>query len=147
MRKKPFPKQDEIDFDTIDPEVVEEAKEETPVVFSYSRAEALADGTLRDAGQLARDAGFGFPVALTSAAWEKVVTVPTYALGESEGGRLWDVLNVLKWVVQDSDADDVDFLVCVTSHSGGSEEVPLRAVCGPGDDGEPVITVMLEGED
>ncbi len=26
-------------------------------------------------------------------------------------------------------------------------EIKLKAVCGPGDEGEPVITIMLPGED
>ncbi|SPE52864.1 hypothetical protein SBV1_160020 [Verrucomicrobia bacterium] len=26
-------------------------------------------------------------------------------------------------------------------------EIKLWSLCGPGDDGEPVITIMLEGED
>ena len=29
----------------------------------------------------------------------------------------------------------------------GGETVELKAVCGPGDEGEPVITIMLPGED
>ena len=40
-----------------------------PVVHTYTRAEALADGVLVDAGLLAKEAGFRWPVALTAAAW------------------------------------------------------------------------------
>ena len=147
MRKPKFPNLDEIDCDTIDPEMVEEARNEMPVIFSYSRAEALADGTLRDAGQMAKAVGFRFPVALTSAAWEKVVTVPSFAMWESEEGRLWDVLSVLRWAASESFSDELEFAVDVTSQTDSTEEVRLRAVCGAGDDGRPVITVMLRNED
>lgn len=147
MQKKKFPKQDEIDFDDINPDEAEETRNEFPVIFSYSRAEALADGMLRDAGDMAKAAGFRYSVAFTSAAWEKVVTVPQFALSESEEGRLWDVLSVLCWVAKDSDSDELEFVVSVSSQSEGIQEVPLRAVCGPGDDGLPVITVMLAHED
>ncbi len=147
MRKPKFPNLDEIDCDSLDPEQVEAARNETPVIFSYSRAEALADGTLRDAGEMAVMVGFRYQVALTSAAWEKVVSVPHFALCESEEGRLWDVLNVLRWAAKDSRSDELEFSVEVTSQTEGTEEVRLRAVCGAGDDGRPVITVMLRHED
>lgn len=147
MRKPKFPNLDEIDCDSLDPEQVEAARNETPVIFSYSRAEALADGTLRDAGDMAVMVGFRYPVALTSAAWEKVISVPHFALCESEEGRLWDVLNILRWAAKDSHGDELEFSVEVTSQTEGTEEVQLRAVCGAGDDGRPVITVMLRHED
>lgn len=147
MRKPKFPNPDEMDYDSIDPETVENAQNEAPVIFSYSRAEALADGTLKDAGEMAVFVGFRYPVALTSAAWEKVVTVPTFALCESEEGRLWDLLNVLRWAAKETRGDELEFSVEVTSQMEGTEEVRLRAVCGAGDDGRPVITVMLRHED
>lgn len=145
MQKMKCPKQDEIDFD-LTPEAVEDARNDSPVIFSYSRAEALADGTLRDAGEMAKEAGFKYPVALTSATWEKCVTVPPFALSESEEGRLWDVLSVLKWLAKGTGGDELEFEVFVSDQHHGLKEVPLRAVCGGGDDGMPVITVMLRNE-
>ena len=44
-----------------------------PTVYTYTRAQALADGVLIDAGPLAREAGLRFPVALTGAAWQDCV--------------------------------------------------------------------------
>ena len=40
------------------------------VISTYSRAQALEDGVLVDAGPLAKEAGFRWPVAITAAAWE-----------------------------------------------------------------------------
>ena len=44
-----------------------------PVISSYSRAQAIEDGVLIDVSEMAREAGFKHPVALTSAAWEDCV--------------------------------------------------------------------------
>ena len=44
------------------------------VISVYTRAQALADGVLIDAGPMAREAGFRWPVAITAAAWADCVT-------------------------------------------------------------------------
>ena len=44
-----------------------------PVISSYTRKQALVDGALIDVGDMAWDAGFKFPVALTRAAWDDCV--------------------------------------------------------------------------
>lgn len=42
----------------------------------------------------------------------------------------------------------VDFSVSVDIHGNGHRaRVPLYSLCGPGDNAEPVITIMLPGED
>jgi hypothetical protein len=41
------------------------------LIHRYSRADAIRDGVLIDVTPTAREAGFRFPVALTSAAWER----------------------------------------------------------------------------
>ncbi len=72
-----------------------------PVIFSYSRAAGLADGVLVDATDLASDAGFVFPVALTETLYHAYI-VPALDLvaeGQSIQGRLWDVLNVLRFAI------------------------------------------------
>ncbi|MGL5824995.1 MAG: DUF6573 family protein [Nocardioides sp.] len=63
----------------------------------YTMADALADGVLIEAGDLAGDL-FTWPVLLTAAAWADCVawtdedSEATGAFGQSETGRLWDVL-------------------------------------------------------
>ncbi len=147
MRKPRILNPDEIDFDNVDAAMVEAAQPETPIIFSYSRAEALVDGTLIDAGEIAKAAGFSVPVALTQAAWERVVTVPEFALSETEEGRLWDVMDAMRWAGYRARNGELEFEVNVTNHDAEMEIVPLKAVCGDGDAGELVITVMLSGED
>jgi hypothetical protein len=60
---------------------------------------------------------------------------------------LWDVIWMMRWAVGRSrGGPDIAFeLLCVTT-SVRASRVALRAVVGPGDDAEPVVTVMLPEE-
>jgi len=62
----------------------------------YTRRQALDDGVLVDVSEMAREAGFRFPVALTRAAWEDCVSWSDAdskrQTHQDEAGRLWDVL-------------------------------------------------------
>jgi hypothetical protein len=120
------------------------------IISSYSRAQAIEDGILIDASSVAKEAGFRFPVALTVAVWERCVAVPEGVECQDEAGRLWDVLHMLRCAIkQSSSGDRVDFALHVRNDNreGTPPLVRLWSLCGPGDDGEPVITVMLPGED
>jgi phosphoribosyl 1,2-cyclic phosphodiesterase len=58
-------------------------------------------------------------------------------------------LFVLRFAIAKSrDTDTIRFTVLFLM-SAGSTPVPIeiKAVCGPGDDGEPVLTIMLPDED
>jgi len=47
-----------------------------------------------------------------------------------------------------ANSDRVHFQVLVHVHGDGLREtVSLWALCGPGDGAQPVITIMVEGED
>jgi hypothetical protein len=120
------------------------------LIHRYTRADALADGVLIDVSAVAREAGIRYPVALTRAVWARCVTVPPGVLCQDEAGRLWDVLWMLRCAIGRGGAGAVvSFGVHV--RNGNRERTPplvrLKAVCGPGDAGEPVITVMMPGED
>ena len=122
-----------------------------PVISSYSRAQAIEDGILVDVSETAREAGIRFPVCLTRAAWEQCVTVPKDVHGQDEQGRLWDVLWMLRCAMKRATGSDLTFSLIVQNRPGGMVErrdtVQLRALCGPGDDAAPVVTVMQPGED
>jgi hypothetical protein len=123
--------------------------EKRDIIHSYSRAQALLDGLLIDASKLAREAGFRYDVALTAAAWARCVSIPEGVIGQDEEGRLWDVIHMLAAAIRRGEGSEVDFQVHVrnSNRRGTPPAVALRAVCGPGDAGEPVVTVMLPGED
>jgi hypothetical protein len=112
--------------------------------------DALRDGVLVDVSATAREAGIRFPVALTRAVWERCVTIPPGVLFQDEAGRVWDVCWLLACAIRrGGSAAEVRFGVHVRNDN--RERTPplvrLKAACGPGDHGEPVVTVMLPGED
>ncbi len=122
-------------------------EEQTNIVFAYSRAQAIADGVLIDTGEMAKEAGFRYSVALTAAAWQLCVAVPKACPWQDERGRLWDVLNVLRVSSRNKSSSGIEFSLLVQNDDTGPKLVTLQALCGPGDDLEPVITVMLPDED
>jgi hypothetical protein len=60
------------------------------VIFSYTRAQAIADRVLVDVTPTALEAGFRFPVAATAALMAAVETIPQQYPHEDIEGRLWD---------------------------------------------------------
>ena len=125
--------------------------DDTDLVFSYSRRQALGDGVLVDVTAMAREAAFRYPVAVTRAVWDGVVTPDDEgrASGQSEAGRLWDVLTLLRVAIRRSKgpAQTLEFHVLVVERETSRRTVTLKAVCGPDDDGSPCITTMLPHED
>lgn len=121
------------------------------VIYSYSRSNALADGVLIDVSGIAREAGFTIPVAVTDNFYHSYImpSLDLAAEGQSPSGRLWDTLSVLRYAIKASPSTDrITFTVLFTMFPN-TEPIPveLLAVCGPGDNGEPVITVMIPGDE
>ena len=120
------------------------------LIHSYSRQQAIEDGVLVDATATAREAGFRYPVALTATVFGAYVEVPPGVSGQDAAGRLWDLLWMLRHAIRgDSDGGPVIlFQVLVRNNEASPPRlVTLKSVCGPGDDAEPVITIMLPHED
>jgi hypothetical protein len=151
------------------PEELEMSMEEVfgEVLSSYTRAQAIADGvlvslndpsfTFRPGLNICAEAGIKFPVAMTIAAFAKTVSELDTPLPPCQdiSGRLWDVLSMFKWAAKRG-GSEIRFPVSVINWVcvGGRrinrtkrETVILKALCGPGDSGEPVITIMLPDED
>ena len=62
------------------------------IVYTYTRAHAVADGFQVDVTKTALEAGIRFPVFLTRAVYDAYVTVPLSVTAQDEAGRLWDVI-------------------------------------------------------
>lgn len=123
-----------------------------PPISTYTRAQAIEDGELIDASAIARQTGFRFPVALTRAVWASYVAVPAGVQCQDEPGRLWDILWMLLCAIRRSnDGSLINFELYVRNSNrerlDRRDIVRLKATCGPGDDAEPVITIMLPDED
>ena len=125
-------------------------------ISAYSRAEAIADGSLVDVTETAREAGIRFPVAVTRAVWESCVAWDERAQRKAyqdESGRLWDVVWMTMMAIRKATNRGTD-RITVELHRIPREGrattpklVTLTAYCGPGDEAAPVITIMQPGED
>jgi len=125
------------------------------IIFAYTRADAISDGVLVELpNQMVSGAGIKVKVAVTRAVWDDYLS-PSYLdelHGQSVEGRTWDLLWMFGCAARRSrHASTIQFrILFVTMKESGSivtEDVLLKAVCGPGDEGEPVITIMLPWED
>ena len=121
-----------------------------PPISVYTREQALEDGFLCDVSVTAKEAGIKYPVALTHALWEACIVPDPRAvpLGQSIEGRLWDVLNLLRFaVLRGGQGEQILFKVRIIMKRAQVRDIVLKAVFGPGDEGEPVITIMQRDED
>lgn len=122
-----------------------------PIISSYSRAQAIDDGFLVDVSQTAREAGIKWPTALTRAVYDRYVAIPDAVVGQDVRGRLWDIVMMYRFAVGRSRTagDTLLFKLHVrNSNRGGTPPlVTLKAIAGPGDTAEPVITIMMPQED
>lgn len=128
----------------------EHTEEGFEVIHAYTRAQALDDGVLVDMSYLAKEAGFVWPVAVTVGVWAVLeVSQDLRREGQSHIGRAWDMLMVLRLMLRASkDGREVRFApLFITEPGGAPKAVELKAASGPGDEGEPVITIMLPNED
>lgn len=120
------------------------------VISTYTRAQAIADGVLFDISKLATEYGIAFPVAITAGAHAKVIAFDEKKLmgwGQDIEGRTWDVLTMFKNAAKRAAGSEMRFSVFVRCNDRRLREIHLKAICGPGDTAEPVITIMLPDED
>lgn len=126
------------------------------IIYAYTRAQALADGVLVDATAMAKEAGFKVPVALTTAvyegcvAWTESDDLAKAGTGQSPEGRMWDVVWLAYQAARRTDGDRAPFSVYRIPREGGSltpEKQDMVLWIHPGDQGEPVCTILEPGED
>ena len=145
------PEQLSTDTNTQRKEPLHDAEPFGPVIFSYTRAQALADGVQVDVTETAKEAGFRFPVFLTRGVFDAYVAVPADVEGQDEAGRLWDILWRLLHAVCHArgDAQRIQFHLYVRNNNRRARLISLVAECGARDinDTRPAITVMLPDED
>jgi hypothetical protein len=122
--------------------------ERPELIAVYTRAQAIEDGVLVDVSKAAREAGIRYPTVVTASVWAKYVQVPDKAPWQDESGRLWDILWLARYGMAKADGQSqILFTVNVQNDRRPPRPIRLKAVCGPGDDAAPVITIMLPEED
>ena len=126
------------------------------VIYSYSRAQALADGVLIDVSDKAREAGFRWPVAISAGVWMDCVTWSEMDSAkqtpQDESGRLWDVVFMAAHAVRTQTGGGAMLLydLARVPRDGKARQAvvtTLKLIVGPGDGGEPVVTILLPDED
>jgi hypothetical protein len=132
-----------------------------PPIHVYTRADALADGMLKDITADAAEAGFTLHTVMTLAAWHETVAWTDedearkpHVTAQDERGRLWDVLTMAKTAASAAvraggAPNPLAFRVLRVPREGGGLQpryADLVLHVGPGDDAEPVLTIMRPGE-
>ncbi len=120
-------------------------------VYTYTRAQAVADGLQVEVTRTAAEAGIRFPMFITRAVYDAYVTVPPGVTGQDEAGRLWDLVWMTRFAIIRSrpGVDRLPVALYVRNDDIRSRLVKLVAVCGPldFDDPAPAITLMMQDED
>src|ERR1044071_4623336 len=121
-----------------------------PVVYSYTRAQAVAGGVQVEVTKTAQEAGIRFPVFLTRTVYEAYVTVPPNVTGQDEAGRLWDIVWMTRFAIIRArpGVERLPVALYVRNDNRAAKLIKLIATCGPLDidDPQPAITVMMPDE-
>lgn len=143
-------------------------------IYTYTREQAIEDGVLVDVSEVAREAGFKIPVAITSAVHNMIKDIPKSRNWQDYKGRLWDVLWMGSLAARNNRDKNQFNYTLILSHMERKnayykpkfniekgtykegywkernvlvENTTLKMVISGGDNGEPVITIMLPNED
>lgn len=120
-----------------------------PVVYAYTRRQALEDGVQVEVTNLAREVGFTVRIFVTRAVVADYVTVPDGVTGQDEMGRLWDILTLAWFAARraPSDQDTLSFILRVQM-PGGLRVVRLWMQIGAVDidNPAPAVTIMTEND-
>lgn len=121
------------------------------VISVYTREQAIEDGTLVDLSAVAPEVcrqHFKYPVACTAAVWaiiDKAVKNPKWH--NDLNGVVHDIL----WMSKANKTrryDATTHLFKVIIKGAGRQSVfEFKIICGPGDQAEPVLTIMGVDED
>lgn len=115
------------------------------VIDTYSRAQAIADGVLVDLTDTARKYGFRYPVACTEGVWSGAIAGNNEDETETRTNIRALLLKLYDAIRAGNGGDELHFRA--VNRRNPSAPINLWAKCHPGDNAEPVLTIMLEGED
>ena len=93
-------------------------QEDDNLIYAYTRSQALADGVLVDVTQMASEAGFRYPTAITADLHARITpNEREKELGQSYEGRLWDVVFLASFAARRSGTQDQMQLRCKSVRS------------------------------
>jgi hypothetical protein len=123
------------------------------VISVYTRTQAIEDGTLVDLTTWASSGpdgmlnGFTIPVAVTASVWADINDIPKSKNWQDIRGRAHDVLGMARMAANGAEGVTVLFQVIVDLTRTRKRTQTYKMVVGPGDNAEPVITIMQPDED
>lgn len=130
---------------------------DAPIIDIVTRQDLIDDGELIVISEeITKDAGIKYPTAVTTAVYALLEDAPRH---EDFKGRAFDMVNMFRLAVKGHITSRIRstgtgqemlyvFILNDSSWSGGdAKEVAIKAVVGPGDNLEPVLTFMLPDED
>jgi len=122
-----------------------------PVIYAYTRSQAVADGVQVEVTKTAQEAGIKFPMFLTRAVFDNYVAVPAGVTGQDEAGRLWDLVWMARFAILRSHGhtDRLPVALYVRNENHRAKLVKLIATCSALDidDPQPALTLMMADED
>lgn len=119
------------------------------VIYSYTRKQAIEDGVLVDLNQIIpiKESGYKYPVVCTSMVWgiiDKAVKNEKYC--NDYEGVVWDILHMSRnYMIKRWQSGGI-FRVIITG-AGRKRTYDFKIECHGGDEGEPVLAIMLPEED
>ena len=125
------------------------------VVYAYTRTQAIEDGVLvsgmtADLEEISRQ-HFKWPIAMTASVWALVESAASHPDACADIKGTWhDILWMAKnGIFERITPSIVLFHVAISSDHAKKKPVAhkLKFHCGPGDNAEPVITIMQRDED
>jgi len=120
------------------------------IISCYTREQAIEDGVLIDVTEEAKRIGFKVNTCVTDHLYAEYVVPPAGLEGEGQSvtGRLQDLLfRTLIAASTMERTDRVEYVVLFLMKPGQWEKVRILAIMGPGDQREPVLTIMLPGDE
>ena len=123
-----------------------------PVIYQYTRSQAIADGFQIEVTKTAEEAGIRFPVFITRGVYEQCVAVPPGVTGQDEAGRLWDVVWMLRFAIIRSQPGTSRLTVALYVRNSDNRPPRLTKLIATAgavdiDDPAPAITILLPTED
>jgi excisionase family DNA binding protein len=110
-----------------------------------ARQDAIDDGDLIEITRMGRDMGIIYPLAVSARAAQSMVPF-TNIPQETVTENLWDTLHAFREKALTTTEEEFEFQVSLYQN-GLVPTLTFKAAVSPGDDGEPVITIMLPDED
>lgn len=108
-------------------------------VSTHSRAKAIEDGDLVDVTAFAKGI-YRYPVAFTHALWSLIESIPDGSRETLETRARAILVESVRAIPKGQGRDRITVISFIETRNG-LISIELVAVCGPGDDAKPVVTI------